>query len=202
MKYLFVSALVATTLYACSSGSDKSKEGTDAEPEKSSTVSVVNAGDLKIGYYNVDSIPARFDLYKSELASIEKEGKQLEAQAKQIQDKYEKIAQAYESGMRTQSLTPNQQISYEQQLQQLQQEMMEFQNSRMAAFQNKQMTTNQAMQNKITLYGQEFAKDKGLNMFLIAGAGSSVAFADAKFDLTNDFIDYINKKEKELNGSK
>lgn len=198
MKYTLLTAFAAMTLVACKS--DSKKEDEKQKDEEPATVNVVNSEGLKIGFYTFDSITTQFDLYKTEMDAFEKQGKQLENQMKQLEEKYANKMKAYESGMRSQSLTPNQQANFEQQLQGIQQEVMTFQNTKMVDFQNRQMKATEVIQNKIKQYGQEFAKKHGLSLFLIQGTGSSVAYAEDMYDMTKPFIEYMNAKEKELNG--
>src|SRR5690606_34347495 len=150
------------TLVACKSEGAKEEEKKTEEP---TVVNTVSSEGMKIAFYTFDSITTKFDLYKTEMDGFERQGKQLEAQMKQLEEKYAAKMRAYESGMRNQTLTPNQQASFEQQLQGIQHEVMNFQNTKMVDAQNRQMQATEVIQNKIKQYGEEFAKKHGLNLF-------------------------------------
>lgn len=190
-KLLFVGA-VAMSLLACNSGKKEKKE----ETPKANT-EAVNAGGLKIAYYVLDSVAETFEVYKKETAIFEKESLQLQNQMTGMQKDLERVYADYEKGVRNQTLTPNQIATYEQRMQTMQQNIGEFQNSKMAAFQQKQMLATEAIQNKITKYSEEFSKENGIDLFLVTGTGSQVAYANPSMDLTVKFVSFMNKKEEE-----
>lgn len=193
-KLLFVGA-IAMSLLACNSGK---KEKNDKKEDVSTHTPAVSAEGLKIAYYVMDSLAETFEVYKKEMNDFEKEGTQLQNQMATLQSNLERIYTEYEKGVRSQTLTPNQIASYEQRMQGIQQQIGEFQNTKMAKFQEKQMTVTQAIQNKITKYSEEFAKENGIDLFLVSGMGSSVAYANPSMDLTVKFVAFMNAKEEEV----
>lgn len=183
------------SLLACNSGK---KEKNDKKEDVSTHTPAVSAEGLKIAYYVMDSLAETFEVYKKEMNDFEKEGTQLQNQMATLQSNLERIYTEYEKGVRSQTLTPNQIASYEQRMQGIQQQIGEFQNTKMAKFQEKQMTVTQAIQNKITKYSEEFAKENGIDLFLVSGMGSSVAYANPSMDLTVKFVAFMNAKEEEV----
>src|SRR5690606_5710024 len=133
---------------------------------------------------------------KKELEVFEKEGAQLQNQLTAIQKEYESVYVKYETGARQQILTPNEMANYEQRLAGLQQKMADFQNTKMTAFQQKQMAETEAIQNKITKYSKDYSEENGIDLFFVSGTGTQIAYANPSMDLTEKFVAYMNEKEK------
>lgn len=192
-KLLFVGA-VAASLVACKSG--KKEDKTEQADIKTEAANI--EGGVKIAYYILDSVAENFDVYKSELEVFEKEGAKLQAQLEGMQAEYQSVYVSYEDGARKQILTPNQMATYEQKLGALQQKMGDFQNTKMVAFQQKQMDATTAIQNKITKYSEEFSKKNGIDLFFVSGTGTQIAYANPGMDLTVTFVAYMNEQEKSV----
>ncbi len=195
MKKIILFGAAAVLIAACSGKAKDEKKDT---PVKSAVEQSGQAGDLKIAYYVLDSLANTFEVYKAEQATIEKEGKTLSNQMESMQKEYQNEYSKYESGMRNQTLTPNQIASFEQRLGALQQRMGEFQNSKLAAFQEKQYKATETINNKIIKYAQEFGEANSLTLFLAAGSASNISYANTGLDMTNAFVDFMNAEEKKL----
>jgi len=194
MKQLLLLILSVAIFVACESTDKNKKKNTQNEEKiENNTGSLTN---VKVAFYVLDSVAETFEVYKQEMEAFEKEGTQLQNQLTAIQKEYETVYANYETGVRQQTLTPNQIASYEQRLGGLQQKMNDFQNTKMAAYQQKQLDATQAINNKITKYSEEFSKENDIHLFLVAGAGSQVAYADSSMNMTVPFVDFMNEKEK------
>ncbi len=192
MKKLFLVGAVALSLVACKS--EKKKEN-ETKPVAHTEAASVEGG-VKIAFYVLDSVAETFEVYKQEMEAFEKEGTQLQNQLAAIQKEYESVYVNYETGVRQQTLTPNQIANYEQRLGGLQQKMADFQNTKMAAYQKKQLDATAAIQNKISRYSEEFAKENGIDLFLVSGTGSQVGYGNPSMDMTVKFVAFMNEKEK------
>lgn len=195
MKKIFGVLVISSVLLAC--GDKDNEKAADKVVEKATTTH--SAGDLVIGYYNSDSIPANFNFYKVEEAALEKEGRGLESQLMAKQQSLQNLYNRYQSGMQNQSLTPNQMETLGRQIQEAEAGIARFQQEQLGAFQQKQMESTIALQNKVKAYSNEFAKEKGITVFLILGQGASTAYVDESFDFTSEFIAFMNEKEDALN---
>jgi Skp family chaperone for outer membrane proteins len=202
MRSYLVIALSCTLLISC--GGSEGEEST----KEIAPVEVKSFDGLKIGYYNTDSIALNFEYYVAELGTLEKRGAELERKGAALQSKYEKKMMEYQRGMQSNSLSANQVQNYETQLGKLQGELGQFQQVELAEFQNLQLKSNEVLMNKIGQYSQEFAKNNGLTLFFAlskpSGLSASVpalAYADTTLDMTMPFINYMNKKESEINNS-
>jgi len=189
MKQVFLFVASIFLIFSCNSNSKKEENKDKSRPVHASSSS------LKIGFYVLDTIAETFEVYKQEMELFEKEGKQLQNELSSMQREYESVYTNYETGMRQQTLTPNQINQYEQRLGGLQQKIAAFQDSKMAAYQQKQIDATQAINNKIAKYSEEFATEHQIDLFLVAGTGSQVGYANKSMDMTEEFVRFMNEKE-------
>lgn len=196
MKKIVFFGAMAILAVACTD-KNGSKKGNDTAV-KPVVSHKMEAGELKIAYYVLDSLATSFEVYKREQEAIEKEGQGLSNQMQSLQNQYQQEYAKYENGMKSQSLTPNQAANFEQRLGSLQQRMAEFQNTKLAAFNEKQMKATETINNKIIKYAQEFGQANSLSLFLAAGSQSNISYANTGLDLTKEFIEYMNAEEKKL----
>ena len=196
MKMVKTFTLIAAVALFVACGTDKKSDGTTQHQGGT----VMKSGELKIGYFNTDSIPNHFDFYKSETAKLESEGRKLEQKAAAMQSNYQAVANDFQRGLNNNTLSDNQKMSFQSKLEGLQQQMGAFQQNEMGAFQQKQYESNEVLMNKIAEYSATYAKENGYSMFFVRGQGSGVAYADPTMDETTAFIAYMNEKEKALNG--
>jgi len=195
MKQLVLVGIVALFIASCGSD-EKSKVNGDTQKE----VSNMKSGEMKMAFFNSDSIPNQFDFYEAEMEKLEGEGLKLEQKAAAMQQNYQALANKFQNELNANVLSDNQKMTYQGRLEKMQQDMGLFQQNEMAAFQQKQYESTEVLMNKIAKYSESYAKDKGLTMFFARGQGSGVAYADPSLDLTASFIEYMNKEEKALNG--
>ncbi|MCO5261017.1 MAG: OmpH family outer membrane protein [Crocinitomicaceae bacterium] len=192
-KILFV-GLLATLVVACK-GKNTPTTNTTA-PSNAAAATIENG--VKIAFYVLDTVAEKFDVYKEESGKFEKEGAKLQEQLASMQREYERVYTEYESGAKKQILTPNQMAGYEQKLGLLQQQMQEFQSSKMTSFQQRQLDATTAIQNKIIKYSEDFSKENNIDLFLISGAGGQVAYGNPSMDVTDKFVAFMNEKEKSV----
>lgn len=192
MKKIVLIVLIAASFVACKSKTTNEKVVNDV----ARSAKIENG--VEIAFYVLDTVAERFDVYKEESERFEKEGAKLQEQLASLQREYERVYTEYESGAKKQILTPNQMATYEQKLGALQQIMGEFQNSKMASFQQKQLEATTAIQNKIIKYSEEFSKENNIDLFLISGAGGQVAYGNPSMDVTEKFVAYMNEQEKSV----
>ena len=195
MKHLVLIGIVGLFIASCGSD-EKSKENGDTEK----VVSNMKAGEIKMAFFNSDSIPNQFDFYKSEMQKLEGEGLKLEQKATAMQNNYQAVATKFQNELNANVLSDNQKMTYQGRLEKMQNEMAMFQQNEMGKFQQKQYESTEVLMNKIAKYSETYAKEKGLTMFFARGQGSGVAYADPALDLTASFIAYMNEQEKALNG--
>ena len=195
MKNSLLIVLLAVGVASCGS---KSKEVDTVAGENTS---VSNSHDFKIGYYESDSIVSSFDYYKNESKVLEERGNRLQNEMAGLQGALEAKANEYNRGLQSNSLSPNQRAAFEEKLGRMQNELVNFQQTKLAQFQQDQMNSTEVLTNKVAQYEASFAKSQGLTLFLAKAKGSAVAYVDTTMDMTAKFMEYMNQEESKLNSA-
>lgn len=191
IKQFLILGVVSTVLVSCG-GSETKKEDTPVNVE------VKSVGQLTIGYYEQDSIAVQFNFYKDTQKSLEEKKKKIDAKIAIQQKAYESAAIALQSGMQNNVLSQNQAEAYQMKMARAEQEVMQIQQSEMVPFEEEQFKANEVLMNKIDAYSKEFAEKHKLKLFLVRAKGGQIGYVDSQFDKTQEFIDFMNEKEKEL----
>ncbi len=198
MKIVAITLIAASLLVSCGG-----KEKTSAKEDKKDSViktevTSANAGDLTIGYYDVEKLATDFDFYRNMSAEIEKEGAQIQKELENWQRAYETAATQLQKGMSGGTLMSDKIDQLDKKVKQAENNIISIQQNQMAAFQRKQMEVNSVLEKKLFQYSEEYAKANGIKMLYAKGAGSGIAYIDSAFDVTTSFIQYINAREKEI----
>lgn len=192
-KLTVILGIGIVALAACDSkGTDEKKETTTKE------VKPVNASALKIAFYIEDSIATGFEYYKQEKGRLESKQKSFENKLGQMQKDLESLGKTFETKYRNNELAPVQIEQYQQRIQQKQMEIYNYQQSEGAKLEEDAFNGTKALMDKIDAYGMEFSKANGYHILLAKKVGGQLIHADSTFDVTMEFIEYINIKEGEI----
>ena len=194
IKNLLLAGVVGFTLVSC--GGDDKK--TTDEPV---SVEVTSVGELTIGYYDYDSIATQFNFYVETQSRLEEKKKKIDAKIAVQQKAYESAGIALQNGMQSQILSQNQAEAYQMKMAKAEQEMMRIQQTELVPFEKESFEANEILMNKIDAYSKQFAEQNKLKLFLTRAKGGQVAFADPSFNMTTEFINFMNKKEDEINSA-
>ena len=194
MKKLLLVTGVAVVLASCGDG--KKKEVTETtEPVNVSSASM---GELTMAYYEMDSITSSFSFYVNTKKAIEIKRADLEKKLQAQQALGTRAAEALQAGVQNQTLSQNQIEGYQRKIQSAEQEIYRLQQTEGMSIEAESMKAGEVLNNKIDQYAKEFSEKNGLKLFLSKAIGGQVAYMDKSFDLTTEFIDFINKKEQEV----
>src|SRR5690554_4668253 len=195
---------LSASLLTVSCNNNQANDAT-AEPKQTENVkSVESQGDkapvsgVNIAYYNQDSIATQFRFYR-EIDSILRE-KELNFQ-KELEAKYRSY-QAYEAGiqkkMENNEITGYQIEEIQQTAMQKQQSIQQFEQQRGAALQKESMEYQTALMSKIAEAGKEFSDKKNIDLLFFYQKGGQITFINNAYDVTEEFIQFLNKREDEL----
>lgn len=191
IRRILVLSAIGIVMTAC--GEKKS-----AEVDENLNVEVKSVGELTIAYYEQDSIAKHFDFYVKTQKSLEEKKKKIDAKIAIQQKAYESAAVALQSGMQNNVLSQMQAEGYQMKMAKAEQEVMMIQQKELGPFEEESFKANEVLMNKIDAYGKEFSKKHKLKLFLVRAKGGQIAFVDPQFDKTMEFIEYMNKKEKQI----
>ncbi|RYM33423.1 hypothetical protein ERX46_10810 [Brumimicrobium glaciale] len=201
MKRFFTIAIIglSTTLLVASCG-DKAAKTADTEDVK--PVEKKQMGDgttgIAMAFYYQDSIATQFGFYK-EIDSMIRV-KEMNFQ-QELEGKY-RAYQAYEADiqkkMQNNEITGYQIEEIQQAAMQKQQSIQQFEQQRGAALQQESMKYQTALMNKIAEAGKEFSDKKEIDLLFFYQKGGQITFINNAYDVTDEFIKYLNKRETEL----
>lgn len=196
MKYAFVIGLfTAMTLSACG---DSKKETESTDEQESPKVEVKSVGELTIGYYDMAKIATDFDFYVSTQKSLEKKKASFDSKLSVQQKAYESAGMALQKGMNNNTLSPNQIAGYQDKMRKAEEETFRLQQQEGMALEQESMKANEVLIGKIESYAKDFAEKNGIKLFLSKAVGGQVTYVDSTFNMTDSFIDFMNKKEKKI----
>lgn len=191
MKKLFLGIAAVGLLASC--GGDKEGEGKETTKIETSVASV-DAGDLTIGYYNADVLVTDFDFMRETDATLKKEGEAIQTKMINLQN----IVQSSYQKLQDPSLSVDQQLAFDRKMQNAQKQLVQIEQTELYSLQERQAKLSMTLEQKLLKYSEEFAKANGIKLIFARGAGSGISYIDEAFDITDEFIAYMNAKEKEI----
>lgn len=171
----------------------------EVKTEEPVNVEVKSVGELTFAYYDQDSIATQFNFYVETQTALEAKKKKIDAKVAVQQKAYESAGIALQNGMQSNILSQNQAEAYQRKMAQCEQEMMRIQQNELVPFEKESFEANTVLMNKIDAYSKAFAEKNGLKLFFTKAIGGQVAYVDPQFNMTTEFIDFMNKKEEDLN---
>src|SRR5690554_6014915 len=201
MKRFFSIAILglSSTLFIASCNNSNNAA---SEEEVVKTVDKKQMGDgatgIAMAFYYQDSIATQFRFYR-EVDSMLK-AKELDFQ-KELERRI-RAYQAYEADiqkrMERNEITGYQIEEIQQTALQKQQAIQSFEQQRGGEIQREIMQYQMALMNKISEAGKEFSNNKNIDLLFFYQKGGQITFINNAYDVTADFIDYLNKREDEL----
>lgn len=178
--------------------SENSAEGTDDTVSVSKRKMGNDTSGVAIAYYIQDSIATQFDFYR-EVDSMLK-SKEMNFQ-KELESKIRNY-QAYEADiqrrMDNNEITGYQLEDIQKTAAQKQQSIQRFEQQRGAKLQKESMEYQTALMNKISEAGKEFSEKNNIDILFFYQKGGQITYIADAFDVTNEFVAYLNKREDEL----
>ena len=180
-------------LMAC--GDDKKENGeVDTTPE----VEVRKTGELKIAFYDQDSLFLSYEYYLEQDSILTAKGlafqRELERQTKSL----EKYVADNEDLMRRGMLSENQIMGIQQEIQRREQALMQYQQTKGVEIEQETADQLKVIGNRITEFGKEYSEKHGLDMLMIKANGGQFNYIHPSMDVTKEFTEFLNQKDKEL----
>jgi len=196
--YIAIGLSVGFMVSSCGSGDSQA----DSNMNDNAVVEKRNMGNdstgIAMAFYYQDSIATQFRFYR-EVDSMLK-AKELDFQ-KELERRI-RAYQAYEADiqkrMERNEITGYQIEEIQQTALQKQQAIQSFEQQRGGEIQREIMQYQMALMNKISEAGKEFSNNKNIDLLFFYQKGGQITFINNAYDVTADFIDYLNKREDEL----
>ncbi|MEY3843916.1 MAG: hypothetical protein RL293_338 [Bacteroidota bacterium] len=198
MKSLIFSAsLLGITLFA--SCGEKPAPKKDTTPK----VAVRSLGGLKIAYYSNDSIKANFEYFVKEEGIIKKKQKAFEAEVERRTKAYEAFITKKDAEARGGLLSQNEITQVQQRAQEMQNQIMQYQQTEGAKIEELAMKSLETVNKKIEALGKKYCEKHQIDILLMHGEGGQINYINSRMDVTTEFVNFLNENqaqiEKELN---
>jgi len=191
MKGVITSAIVASLLLITACGDKKEAEAESTTPK----VETKNVGDLKIAYYDQDSLKVYFDYYREQDSIVTKKqlGFQNEVQRRttELQNYLIKNDERARSGL----LSQNEILQIQQVAQQKEGSLMQYQQTEGAKLEEETYNKLEAIGNKIELFAKKYCEENGIDILMIYAKGGQFNYINSSMDVTKEFTTYLNDQQ-------
>ena len=198
MKSLIVSASILGISLFTSCG-EKPAPKKDTTPK----VAVRSLGGLKIAYYSNDRIKANFAYFVKEEGIIKKKQKAFETEVERRTKAYEAFITKKDAEARGGLLSQNEIAQVQQRAQEMQNQIMQYQQTEGAKIEELAMKSLETVNKKIEALGKKYCEKHQIDILLMHGAGGQINYINDRMDVTTEFVNFLNENqaqiEKELN---
>ncbi len=156
----------------------------------------IPAGGLKIAYVEIDSLATQYKFCKDYTILMNKKGENIRAtlagKERALQAKAAELQKKYESNQfSTKAEVEQAQMALAKQ----QQDLQALNDRLMSDFAAEQAKYNNEMRDSIQSFLKEYNKTKKFD-YIISKAGDNILAANAKYDITKDVVNGLNKRYK------
>lgn len=188
---LMITAVSVSLLAACGK-EEKKKENTTPKVEARSM------GELKIAYYDSDSLKKYFDYYREQDSLVTKKQlgfqKEIEKRRKDFEGFVVRNEQKAQSGL----LSQNEMMQIQQKMQQMEQDLMRYQQEQGSKLEQETMTKLDEISKKIIAAGEKFSKENKIDVFFMHGNGGQINYINSSMNVTNEFVAYLNQNQADI----
>jgi len=188
--------VIALLLVACNGGKEKNKSGATTE-----NVPIVRTEGLKIAYYIQDSLKTGYKYYA-----------ELDSTVKVKQLAFQKELQKRESALRSYIAANEEKANsgllsafdiqkVQEEAQKRQQAYLQYQESEGMKLDQETTQHLEVLSNRINDAAKKFSKENGIDILMMHGMGSGLTYITEEMNVTQAFIEYLNKYQAELDKS-
>jgi Skp family chaperone for outer membrane proteins len=191
-KLLLSATILGLSIF--SSCSDKAPAKKDTTPK----VETKSLGGLKIAYYSNDSIKAHFEFFKKEEGIIKKKQNAFEAEVQRRTKAYEAFITKKDAEARGGLLSQNEIAQVQQRAQEMQNQIMQYQQTEGAKIEEEAMKSLEAVNKKIEALGKKYCENHQIDLLLMHGAGGQINFINPSMDVTSEFVNFLNENQAQI----
>jgi Skp family chaperone for outer membrane proteins len=194
MKTNFLLALTVLGLTTFASCSDKAPAKKNTTPKVESK----SLGGMKIAYYSNDSIKEHFEFFKKEEAVIKKKQTAFEAEVQRRTKAYEAFITKKDAEARGGLLSQNEIAQVQQRAQEMQNQIMQYQQTEGAKIEEEAMKSLEAVNKKIEALGKKYCEQHQIDILLMHGSGGQINFINPNMDVTEEFVNFLNENQAQI----
>ncbi len=190
MKITVIACVLVLT--ACGDNKEAEKESTTAKVETK------NVGDLKIAFYDQDSLKVYFDYYREQDSIVTKKQlsfqNEVQRRTTELQNYLVKNDERARSGL----LSQNEILQIQQVAQQKEASLMQYQQTEGAKLEEETYNKLEAIGNKIELFAKKYCEENGIDILMIYAKGGQFNYINSSMDVTKEFTTYLNDQQEQL----
>ena len=192
-QHLACAGLIAL---ACTLGTTSCSQGSPKDEAANSQTAEIPAGGLKIAYVEIDTLMSQYEFCKDYTILMNRKGENIRAtlagKERALQAKAAELQKKYE----TNQFTTKEQVEQAQMSLAKQQQDLQALNDRLSNdFAAEQMKYNNEMRDSIQSFLKEYNKTKKFD-YIISKVGDNILTANAKYDITKEVVNGLNKRYK------
>jgi Skp family chaperone for outer membrane proteins len=185
-------AIIGMSLFA--SCGDKPSQKKDTTPK----VEARQMGGLKIAYYSNDSIKTNFDFFVKEEGSIKKKQKAFEMEVQRRTKAYEAFITKKDAEARGGLLSQNEIAQVQQRAQEMQNQIMQYQQTEGAKIEEEAMKSLESVNKKIEALGKKYCEKHQIDILLMHGEGGQINYINQSMDVTTEFVNFLNENQAQI----
>ncbi|MGM0479041.1 MAG: OmpH family outer membrane protein [Bacteroidota bacterium] len=154
--------------------------------------------DVKFAYYVQDSLATQFEFYREIDSMLKSKEKAFQNELESRIRSYKKYEADIQKRMDNNEITGYQLDEIQETAMRKQESIQQFEQQRGAELQQESFEYQTALMNKISEYGREFSEENDIDMLFFYQKGGQITYIHDAFNMTDQFIDFLNQKEEEL----
>ena len=184
--------IILLTILSCNSEVKEVKKSTTPN------VPVKDPEGLKIAFYNSDSLKSKYTYFVNQEKIINQQQNSFESEIKKKENDFKNFISRNEKRAQNGELSQNEIGGLQQKAQEMQQNILAFQQNRGAQIEKEAIELMSDISKKVEKYADEFCKTNKIDILLIHGQGGQFGYINEAMEVTNEFINFLNEKQKEI----
>lgn len=201
-KFFLFIAITAGAAFTMTSCNGDSSDNSANESDKKVKVSKRQMGDdstgVAIAYYIQDSISKNFNFYREVDSMLKSKEMSFQKELESRIRSYKAYEADIQRRMNNNEITGYQLEDIQKTAAQKQQSISRFEQQRGAELQQESFEYQTALMNKISEAGKEFSQNNDIDILFFYQKGGQITYIANAFDVTKEFVAYLNKREDEL----
>ncbi len=188
-------ALIGLVIVSCGDKKqDKDKVVENTVPH----VEIQKIGELKIAYYDQDSMKLNFEYYKQQDKIVQKKQLAFNAIIEKKRAEGQSYLEMYSKRAQNNELSQDDMKGYEENLQKMEAEIMQYQQVEGAKLEQETMKKLEVIGNKIESFSKKYCLEHGIDILLIYAKGGQFNYINPSMNVTKEFTAYLNQNENQI----
>ena len=189
--------IIALSLIILSCSNKSEKETAPEPPVSVSTIEKDTSG-LVIAFYFNDSLKEGFTYYKNIDEDVSRKNLAFQTELQRRTANLENFVSKKGAEAQQGLLSENEIMKIQQKAQRMEAELMEYQQREGGKLEAEVMRKLTDINNKVISFGKKFSEANGIDLLMGYADGGQINYANPSMNVTRDFIDFLNKEQKQI----